>query len=395
VISDINHVRKLFLLLPLLASAQTPLVVISVDGLDHRYLRDADKLGLKVPHMRRLMKEGEMASGVVGVLSTVTWPSHTSLITGKRPDEHGIRGNRRPREEGGDYYWSVSLLKAPTLWQAAEKAGMKTAAITWPVTVDAGISYNLPEAFAKRQGGWMDLASIAAKGTPGLVDKITAFDKSFQQEWMDDRTRAIATVYMLKKTDAKLILLHFVDHDAVAHDHGPFTKESLAELERTDTYIGQIVAAAPKSATICLTADHGFERIDRMINVASLNVQSLSGVVIARTPEEAARLKNAPAEFAIGREIPRAELSRFVPFITNAVTAYEPVEHAQFTRDLANTAITLPPHERGNHGQWPARADYRSTFILRGLGIKAGKTPEIDMLSIAGRLARVLGVSLN
>jgi hypothetical protein len=50
------------------------LIVISVDGLDHRYLRDCDKLGLKIPHLRRLMKEGEWTDGVVGVLPTVTWP---------------------------------------------------------------------------------------------------------------------------------------------------------------------------------------------------------------------------------------------------------------------------------------------------------------------------------
>ena len=44
-----------------------PLVVISVDGLDHRYLRDADKLGLKIPALRKLMGEGEFSGGLIGV----------------------------------------------------------------------------------------------------------------------------------------------------------------------------------------------------------------------------------------------------------------------------------------------------------------------------------------
>ena len=63
-----------------------PLLVLSVDGLDWRYLRDANQLGLKIPNLRRLMSDGEVTQGVIGVYPTVTWPSHTSMITGVRPD---------------------------------------------------------------------------------------------------------------------------------------------------------------------------------------------------------------------------------------------------------------------------------------------------------------------
>lgn len=377
--------------------AQRPLVVISVDGLDHRYIRDAAKLGLKIPNMLKIAHQGQWADGVVGVLSTVTWPSHTTLITGKRPDEHGIRGNRRPREEGGDYYWSVSLLKSPTLWHAANRAGLRTAAITWPVTVDAPIALNLPEAFARREGGWMDLETIRAKATPGLVEKIVAFDKSFEQEWMDDRTRALATVYFLKKEKVDLILLHFVDHDAVAHDHGPFTREALGELERTDRYIGQIMDAAPASATICLTADHGFERIDSMINASAIKgSKRVVGGVLFAMDEEA--VTAARATKGIGREVPSAEVTRFAPFVTGYKTAFEPAEHYQFAYSMPGSStggeLYMPPREKGNHGQWPLRPDYRSTFALWRRGIKPQKLPEIDMLTIAGRLADVLGVKI-
>ena len=377
-----------------LCVAQTPLVVVSVDGLDHRYLRDARQLGLRVPHMTRIVRQGLWADGVVGVLSTVTWPSHTTLITGKRPDEHGIRGNRRPREEGGDYYWSAKLLQAPTLWHATRKAGLRSAAITWPVTVDADIDLNLPEAFSRRKGGWMDLATIRAKATPGLVEKIIAFDPSFEQEWMDDRTRALAAVYFLKKERVDLILLHFVDHDAVAHEHGPFTPEALAELERTDLYLGQIMAAAPPSATICLTADHGFERIERLINAAALPGQKrvLGGVLFALDEIAAAA---APRTEGVGREVPAAEVARFAPFMTNYVAAFEPAPHHQFTYSLSAAELYLPPSEKGNHGQWPLRADYRSTFALWRRGMRPERLPEMDMLAIAPQLAAILRVRLH
>jgi predicted AlkP superfamily pyrophosphatase or phosphodiesterase len=105
----------------------------------------------------------------VGVVPTVTWPSHTTLITGVTPAEHGILGNRRPPNEGGEYYWDVSLLKVPALLDIARAAGLKSGAITWPVTVNAPVDYNLPEYFTKRNGGAIDLRGIESKATPGLV----------------------------------------------------------------------------------------------------------------------------------------------------------------------------------------------------------------------------------
>lgn len=77
------------------------LLVVSVDGLDQRYLETADQLGLKIPNLRKLMREGEFSRGVIGVVPTVTWPSHTTLITGATAEEHGILSNRRPAVSRG------------------------------------------------------------------------------------------------------------------------------------------------------------------------------------------------------------------------------------------------------------------------------------------------------
>jgi len=120
------------------------LVVISVDGLDWRYLRDRDALGLRIPNFRALLAHGEVAQGVVGVWPTITWPSHTSIITGVRPDQHGVLSNARAGAPVDESYWSVHVLKAATLYQCAAARGLTTATITWPTTVDADVTWNLP-----------------------------------------------------------------------------------------------------------------------------------------------------------------------------------------------------------------------------------------------------------
>jgi predicted AlkP superfamily pyrophosphatase or phosphodiesterase len=69
------------------------LVVISVDGLRPDSVTAADAHGAKIPTLRRMMKEGAFADGVTGVVPTVTYPSHTTLMTGVWPAQHGIWAN--------------------------------------------------------------------------------------------------------------------------------------------------------------------------------------------------------------------------------------------------------------------------------------------------------------
>ncbi|NDD63008.1 MAG: alkaline phosphatase family protein [Acidobacteria bacterium] len=376
-----------------------PLLVISVDGLDYRYLRDANQLGLRIPNLRRLMREGEVTAGVTGVYPTVTWSSHTSLITGATPIEHGILSNRRPRGEGGDYYWDVSLLRRRTLWEKANAAGLRTAAITWPVTVDARIDFNLPEYFRKRRGGAMDLPSIESKATPGLVEKISRVFPSFAQEWMDDRTRTLATVYLLRYEKPDLILLHLVDHDAEAHETGPFSRESGAILEYTDELIGEMLRARPREMVVAIVSDHGFERADRVINLpAAMKRDGLTGPLnvspgLATTSDaqiaEWLRESSRQRRYGVGREIPIEELKRHLPRPAGVLAAFEPLVHHLFGA-APDGAIESKPVEKGVHGLWPERADYASTLILHGPGIRRGVKPSASMLTISPRLEEIL-----
>ncbi len=376
------------------------LVVLSVDGFDWRYLRDRDAMHLQIPNMRRLLREGRYANGVVGVWPTITWPSHTSLITGVRPDQHGIEGNRRPKAEGGDYYWTVDLLKAPTLWQRAHDSGLKSAAVTWPVTVGAAIDFNLPEYFLRRQGGSMDLEGVASKATPGLTEEIAKSSPSFPQQWVDDRTRALAALYLLREKRPDLLLIHFVDLDSEEHDQGPFTANANAVVERTDELVGQLVAALPAGYKLALVSDHGFERVDKTANPRVLlnkhkivgKVQPMGGIVTTKDAAVATFLRQAAVDPAngIGLEVPRPELLQYAPKLDD-VAAFQPADHVLFGAAEDGLYFT-PALEKGNHGFWPTRHDYRSTFLLWGPGVQPGELGEIQLISIAGRLAAALGV---
>jgi predicted AlkP superfamily pyrophosphatase or phosphodiesterase len=391
------------LLLALVAAslaAKQPLVVISVDGLDNRYLQDAGRLGLKIPNLRRLMREGQVSRGVIGVVPTVTWPSHTTIITGVDPVAHGILGNQRPKSEGGEYYWSESLIRTPTLLRAAHDAGLNIATITWPVTVDAPVDWNLPEYFKRRRGGSMDLRSIESKEKPaGLVQEISRAYPSFAQEWMDDRTRTLAAIYLLQNKHPDLLLMHLVDLDSEEHDDGPFSREANAVLERTDELIGSILNALPQWSALAIVSDHGFERVDRLVNLKAVaakqgvNLTAAGGIAVAQ--DEAAadflRALEKDTAYGIGREIPKDEVARFPStLLVAAGTIFESTQGFMFTQ---NGGTFSEPSEIGNHGHWPMR--YRAVYILWGSGIPQDALPEIDMKRVAGKLAKVLGIDFG
>ena len=90
-------------------------VMISIDGLMPVSYTTAEP---PAPQLRQLAADGVSASGVVGVMPTVTFPSHTTLITGVEPAVHGIVDNLILDPEnrgGGAWNWYARSIKAPTL----------------------------------------------------------------------------------------------------------------------------------------------------------------------------------------------------------------------------------------------------------------------------------------
>ena len=48
---------------------------------------------LAVPTLRKLAREGAVAEGMMPVNPTVTWPNHTAMVTGVRPERHSVLYN--------------------------------------------------------------------------------------------------------------------------------------------------------------------------------------------------------------------------------------------------------------------------------------------------------------
>src|SRR4030095_13098093 len=115
-----------------LGRERPPLVLISIDG-----LRPRDVFDTGLPHLGRLLAEGTRAT-VKSIAPALTYPAHTTLVTGVSPERHGILQNKPfdPLGRTADgWYWYAEDIRVPTLWDAAARAGLATASVDWPVTV--------------------------------------------------------------------------------------------------------------------------------------------------------------------------------------------------------------------------------------------------------------------
>ena len=377
-------------------AASQKLMVLSVDGLDWRYLRDRDALGLKIPNLRKLMAKSQIADGVTGVWPTITWPSHTTMLTGVRPDQHGILANAGGVPDPALSYWSATKIKVPTLTQCLAGMGRTIGAVNWPVTVDATINWNLPEVYARRKGDSSDMDTVDKFGTPGLIAEISRAYPSFPQQWLDDRSETLATIYVLTRKQPDLMLLHLAETDSEQHEEGPFVPHAKAVVERADELIGDILKVLPKDYALALVSDHGFEQIDHIANLKVLAAADgatgamtvTGGLVTSTDPQVIAWLRSQSGKGEVGREVPADELKRYAPQLSG--TAFEPAPHVMFTTSGEARAASKT---KGNHGFWPTRPDYHSIFLLSGPGIKPAKLGTIEMVSLKDRLVSALGVS--
>jgi predicted AlkP superfamily pyrophosphatase or phosphodiesterase len=111
-------------------------ILISIDGLRPDFYLDE---AWPAPHLKRLLAEGAYAQEVHSVAPSLTYPSHTTIVTGAVPMKHGIYHNVPFGNHQSRWYWEESHIKSPTLWDAVRQAGLRSGAVMWPVTVGAPI----------------------------------------------------------------------------------------------------------------------------------------------------------------------------------------------------------------------------------------------------------------
>ncbi|AAK78457.1 putative AlkP superfamily pyrophosphatase or phosphodiesterase [Clostridium acetobutylicum] len=415
------------------------LIVISIDALN---AKDFDFIK-ELPNFSNIINNGSYVREVTGVYPSVTYPSHTSIITGTYPEKHGIFNNEKMQigVKTQEWYWQKKYIKVPTLVDIALEHGMKVGNVFWPVMGGAKIHYNCPEVWSVKPYTNQVIASLV-NGTPlfllKLILKFGTTLKGAEQPNLDDFL-CKSVCYMVENKKPNLTLLHLNEIDHARHKFGFASEDVYEGLKREDRRLGEIIEASKRAGIYDETAfivlgDHGFSDVDYKIciNTAFVkkglihldrkgkivnckvyanycdgsnqikvmdpqNIDEVSkllfdmkdsgryGIKEIYTKEEAAK-KNIRGDFDFMLEAEDGY------YFDNGWNEKDVIVKIKKSRSRA--------HEEGyfaaTHGYDPLKEGYRTFFAAFGCGIKKGVTIEnANLVDEGPTMAAILGLEMK
>ena len=196
-------------------------VVISIDGLR------ADAIEASgATNLQRMMREGAFSLQARTIMPSRTLPSHTSMLTGVTPAEHGITWNDEQVDAQG-------RVRVATVFDMADSAHLHTAAF-----------------FAKAK-----FRHLIHSDAPDEVEAPRGLEVVLAPRITQD------VVQYLRYNRPDLLFVHLPDPDIAGHSAGWMTLPYRWAVRRADAAVEQIRRAAVRAYgddfVMIVTADHG------------------------------------------------------------------------------------------------------------------------------------------
>jgi predicted AlkP superfamily pyrophosphatase or phosphodiesterase len=437
--------RRIFICLVLLLTLFTArpaeehyVVLITLDGFPAYMFWDEKT---PIPKIRQLAAEGVASEGMRVSNPTVTWPNHTTLVTGVRAAKHSVLFNGILQRSGPDLPAKVDgkhdmreLVAVPTLFDLLHAHSLRTAAIDWPCTRNCdALDDNFP-----------DVPDHLLHTTPRLRQELVA------EGILKDETEASfialpgtghdevwtkAACLVIQRRKPHLLVLHLLNTDSVHHRYGPQSPPSYRAFGLADGYVGQVLdalsaAGIRTNTTIFVTADHGFARVTRSLqpNVllrkaglleldannriskarAQVIAEGGTGMVYLTNPETREADRRKVVELFSGKEgiaeviepsgypaigLPSPEKNPGMADLVLAAADGYSISGAAGGDEFVVPVSPVANH--GSHGYLATNPKMNAAFVAAGRGIRTGaKIGPIDNIDIAPTIAHLLGQKL-
>ena len=409
------------------------LIVLSLDAVGSMNLPYTNTL----PHFRAFFKRAAGCGRVLSVYPSLTYPAHTSIVTGLYPARHGIVNNHKvqPEKRKPDWLWQRRYIRGTTLYDEARKHGLRVAALLWPVTGRAKIRYNLPEVWANQP--WENQISVSmGNGSPlyqiDLYRRFGHMIRGVSQPRLDNFVQA-SLLYTIRRFKPDVTFAHFTDVDSNRHIFGASALCIQDALQRHDRRLGELLSlldalGMDQKTNVVILGDHCQKDVSMALypnywfrKKGWLTVEKgvvKSWRVLARECDGACYiyLKNRrdselkeqvrrvlekwrqEPSFGLERffeqpEIERMGANRDCTFMLEAKDGFfyqnesdEPFRQAGYGSGL----------HAGTHGYLPDKAGYQTIFF--GVGpdfVPGARIGSMSLVDEGPILARLLGVSLG
>ncbi len=417
-------------------------VLITIDGLAAFYLDDPTA---PLPTLRKLAREGATASGMKVSNPSITWPNHTTLVTGVHPEKHSVLFNGLlvrpgpglsvridPKRE------KVELVSGPTLYDLLNRSGYRTAGINWPCTRN---SRTLDDDFP-------DVPDSITHTTPKLRGELIALgllkdsnNTNFtgQSAASRDQIWTAAATHVIRTRKPNFMLIHMLITDGIQHRYGPRTPAAYTALAQADAQLRDVLNALEQAGirdrtTLFVVADHRFEAATNTVhpNVllrkhgwldtnlvtttppvfkAKAQIVSEGGTALVYLTDSTTKKEDYQTVLELLRDM--EGVAQVVQPNTFAALGYPAPDrnpqmadfvlvaqpgHAFDNRTAGDdhiTPVTMTAGSPGSHGYLASNPNMNAVFVANGRGIKRGARLEVvDNRDVAPTLAHLLGQKL-
>lgn len=370
-------------------AAEQLLILISIDGFRWDYLERHD-----APTLRALAHDGVHARRMTPCFPSKTFPNHYSLVTGLRPESHGIVSNwfwdpafaetfgmSKPASNSESRWWD----EGEPVWITAERQGVRSACYFWPGS-ETEIHGVRPTYFQKFNH------KLPAKArVDGLL------------EWLA----------LPPAQRPRFATLYFDLVDTAGHNFGPLSPECASAVRTADAAIARLLAGLARlglreRTNLVLVSDHGMSECgpDRVIFLEDLmdlskvriestgpngGVRPLPGTVSAAELAASIRAKAPPQlKVYLRDEMPEQLHYRHNPRIPEIMLVCD--DHWNIESKTGWPARRAT-YSKGSHGWDPATSNMGALFIAQGPAFRRGhEFPDVENIHVYNLLCAVLGI---
>jgi hypothetical protein len=405
-------------------------ILVSIDGLLPAYYLDRT---WPAPAMQQLYREGAHAVAVRSVFPSLTYPGHTTLVTGALPARHGICHNKQI-EPAADPPWlkDASLIRVPALWDAVRAGGGTTAAVLWPLTCGAkNIDWNLPDIWPGGDGDLVE--ALRGNDQPrGFLEELEReatgrlSPENFNNKYLSHDLRvALLAEYLFERYRPTLLLVKTQASVQVPQEpdwRNPRRGRAVAASDQVVSILLEVIERTKTwdETAVLVAGDHGNTEVHTQIRANLWLIEAglrgpkletgdwratfhaLGGAAFLRVQEPAdanvtavRRVLDAlpPALRQTFRIVEREELDTLgadpdAPFALAAESGF-------VIDDRADPPV-LQPNPGMSHGHHPDHPDLHTGFVARGAGIRKGAVaPLLPLTAIAPLVAELLGLDFD
>lgn len=367
--------------------AAGPLILISIDGFRWDYLKK-----YRAPVLQQLAAEGVRAQRLTPSFPSLTFPNHYTLVTGLRPEHHGIVANtffdpalqarfiyKDPECSADPRWWAGG----EPVWITAERQKVRSACFFWPGS--EAENHGFRPSFYKH----FDKSLTCAERVDGLL------------AWLD----------LPPERRPRFCTLYFDLVDTKGHLFGPDAPETAAAIAEVDEAVGRLLAGLTRrglreKTDLVLVSDHGMEPVsadqvillDDYVDLKSIEID-FAGPNAGLRPKtgtaealvEKFRGKHPQLNAWLRSEVPESlhyrASGRIAPVVLSAAPGWS-IMGRDFLR------IKRLTFERGAHGYDPASPNMGALFIAAGPSFQHGRViDDVENIHVYNLLCAVLGIT--